>query len=616
MENWSIYSLKKKGSQRLDKFLQKEFLSMQEKNTHLNSCKLEQALFRFSLSKTFKQSENVTGCIYIYKEKKEDFNWLENINLLSQDNIAIDNKEYNYKVLVLLKINRKIYALSYSYGYTLLENDYIVSDFGLNLSKKILNITNLKKIKNTIVTDSSVNMTATSYLPISVGTIFNSNNLNIVNEIMGKGQIKFETTNKEIKYLKDLYITGKNSVEIRRNLDISDDIVPLIKKLNELYMEKKVEPTILKNELKLSSRDIENKLIEYKLVPYLEKLNNEYLKNSNDLKSHEIKKIEIDLPLSKFDFDNQLDKVKFRINGILKRNTYIDYLEYDKGDIYSQIFSSLNSTSTNLTKNSYIPFFKKTKIDYVLDTNTGRLCNLYQSIYFQCEYQNKKYLLLHGKWYFIEKDFWKILKKTVDEISDQEHGIKFDSFQKNDTDQNGKKSEGAYNKRIAMEDLNKNTFCLDQRNFTSENFSEGKSFATYMLNSNSKIEPCDLLKIDSEYTFCHIKKGSTSSTLSHLITQTKASCDLLRTSQDFVNHINNELTDIQKCEIHKKILQQQQVEKHEINVILGCIVKKDKLEQPNSKAFPVLFNIVLASLYTELKEKGFNLSLVKIEDKS
>lgn len=53
-----------------------------------------------------------------------------------------------------------------------------------------------------------------------------------------------------------------------------------------------------------------------------------------------------------------------------------------------------------------------------------------------------------------------------------------------------------------------------------------------------------------------------------------------------------------------------------VNIILGCIVAKNKVGQLNSNAFPILFNLNLASLYEELKEKGFNVSLVKIADKN
>lgn len=53
-----------------------------------------------------------------------------------------------------------------------------------------------------------------------------------------------------------------------------------------------------------------------------------------------------------------------------------------------------------------------------------------------------------------------------------------------------------------------------------------------------------------------------------------------------------------------------------VNIILGCIVAENKVSKLNSNAFPILFNLNLASLYEESTEKGFNVSLVKIADKN
>lgn len=166
---------------------------------------------------------------------------------------------YNFKTLILLNIDRKIYAVSYSYGYTLLNQDYIVSDFGLKIAKNELNLLELKKIKKTIIRNNLIKTTASSIYPMPVKKIFNNENLNIVNEIMGKIRLPISVSNGEIKNL-NLNIWGENSVEISGDLSIEDDLISLIRNLRNLYKQRDKEKVIFKNELKLVSRHNEKNL--------------------------------------------------------------------------------------------------------------------------------------------------------------------------------------------------------------------------------------------------------------------------------------------------------------------------------------------------------------------
>lgn len=622
MKKWSIYYLKKEGSQKLDNFILSDFMDKKEQINKFDSHKIEKNLFKFPLSNEFREKEKVSGYIYIYKERKEEPYWISDINAISDDGFfCLSTPEYNLKTLILLNINKKIYAISYSYGYTLLNPEYIVSDFGLKIAKNELDISELKKIKNTIIKNTSINTIANSKFPLPIRELYNNTNLNIVNEVMGEFNIDLVLTNGELKSL-NIIIWGERSVEVRGNLNMRSDLVPLIKKLSLFYREKDKGKVILKNELKSMSTQDETNLILKRLIPYFKDKYLIYLKNKNEIKNKDIEQLEINLPLSKFNFDNDLPVIKYRINGVFKNRKYIDYLDSDSSDVISQLFRVV-STKINIEDNDFgwDNFYKeilvRTKINYQYineagETKEGRLGNLYNSIYFECTYKGKKHVLLHGKWYYLEENIWTLVRDVVNSISGETRGIDFDKFKKEDRDIKNQRSEEEYNKRISELNTNENVFCLDQRDFTSSGLIE-KKFADYDINPYSKIEPCDLLKIDEEYTFCHVKTGSKSAQLSHLLIQVKASCDLIKNSSEFIMHINKTLKDITKTNEVSPTLEINPNNKR-INIILACIVSKEKKKQLNSNAFPLLFNLNLASLYEDLKERGFYVSLVKIED--
>lgn len=148
---WSIYHLKKDGSQKLDNFLIEDILEQKEDIINFNLEYQEDKLFRFPLADSFKEKENVSGYIYVQKQLKDKQYWLPEVNKISRDDIDIQNLMYNFKTLILFNVDRKIYAVSYSYGYTLLNQDFIVSDFGLKIAKNELNLSELKKIKKTVI---------------------------------------------------------------------------------------------------------------------------------------------------------------------------------------------------------------------------------------------------------------------------------------------------------------------------------------------------------------------------------------------------------------------------------------------------------------------------------
>lgn len=97
----------------------------------------------------------------------------------------------------------------------------------------------------------------------------------------------------------------------------------------------------------------------------------------------------------------------------------------------------------------------------------------------------------------------------------------------NATSRAKKYDEGAYNEEFAAQ--GEDVFCLfDKHNFRGTQW------------GRSKVEPADIISRTGQ--FVHVKKGGSSSTLSHLFAQGLVSSQLLKNEQEFRDFIDNEVS--------------------------------------------------------------------------
>ncbi|KRL32657.1 hypothetical protein FD20_GL002501 [Liquorilactobacillus uvarum DSM 19971] len=149
--------------------------------------------------------------------------------------------------------------------------------------------------------------------------------------------------------------------------------------------------------------------------------------------------------------------------------------------------------------------------------------------------------------------------------------------------------EGDYNKKIS--DFSKSFVLLDKKDYQPQEY------------GYSKVEPCDILTNKNQ--FIHVKKGESSSKLSHLFLQGLVSAKILaQDRQNFIEHINSKIT-----EQNKKFFLSAKDKNEKFEIIFG-IINKRKIN--NQDLLPFFSMITLIQVVDELNVMGFNYSLMMI----
>lgn len=133
----------------------------------------------------------------------------------------------------------------------------------------------------------------------------------------------------------------------------------------------------------------------------------------------------------------------------------------------------------------------------------------------ELQFNRKSYLLSSGKWYEIDEDFVESIDKIVRAIPKLELG-----FPEYEDD-----NEGKYNERVAGDARNR-VALVD-----ADNIRYG--------GGRSQIEFCDLYSLDGD--MIHLKRYSSSSTLSHLFSQAAVSAQSFKSDVDFRQKVNAKL---------------------------------------------------------------------------
>lgn len=584
MKNISIYLLKKKSIKALNAYIKPEILAAKKNNNKIKK-ETSDSLFIFNLDKTMLNEYNISGKIYLYKQYITANPWIVDVNNLSEKKIDIEDESFFYKSLIIIKKDSQFYAISYSRGYTLLEDENIISDFGTNIAKKMIKRSKLQAIKNIEFGQNLKNqfIYSSTNLVDSLDKYFQ--NMSMLNKIVGQTSLKFNSGS-EIKEL-NLHLEGKNNITLSGNISLKNDLIPIILKLNEIYLNENLpEQIMISNEIQ---KETNPKLISKYNNLLLQKLNslNSFYLTHKEISENKLKKLRIEFtPNKKLNLNMQ-----YKIAGLSK---WTEISELQQSEFLCNIFKLWNKKQSA----HLMSFFKNKKIYFKqsddLETNSDyiKLINL---IYFEATYSENYIIFFKGQWYKINKSIYKKVTEIVNSISNNHKEIDFKAFDEAKYVKNGKKSEGAYNEAVPLFDKNKNkVFCLDRKNFSPERSID--------LNKNSVIEPCDLIKVSNNNpVLCHIKRGKSSSGLSHLLSQVRVSSHLLISDNKFLEHINNSLPDDKQLSSQNKY-----------HIILGCIVSKNDCKKKNSVLFPLLFNLNLANLYTELIGMNFEVSLVKI----
>ena len=404
--------------------------------------------------------------------------WMGFLESFTDEEIEIRNNASN-KALLLIRVNKRIMAIAFGYGRSLLKEEYIVKNFGfitaLNmLDEKKIRSVNAATIEDMIVHTQKQSMYATNQTEFSLNHFHD-----IMTAITGKTKDEIYAS----------YISGRDSLVVTVRMFSYE----ILDKLNAYLMA--YESNVYKkyfswidNIREIRDKDLIRKLDERLMEQMLGKqCNNIYISPPNTL-SWEFTK-------------------GFMLTGIGKSirdpNNYFEEIN---------LIEYVDSLSTEIDLN------KKLKRDRLvtlnLDNEPITVCSVYSAIVAQVKLEGKVYVCCDGRWYCLDLGFYTEVMDFVKKIPVSD--VDLPNCYPNE-------AEGDYNLR-ASEEMD---YCLlDKKMFGVK-------------QGPRKVEVCDLFTRNKQ--FIHVKKRESSSQLSHLFSQGKVAVECFLSDEEFRKQLYDEV---------------------------------------------------------------------------
>lgn len=540
-------------------------------------------------------SEVETGIIRVLKETLDDPpEWVNYVNEMSKKKAINIPKRTFVKCAILLRIrtvnNLKVFALTFGNGDLLLNPEYIVSDFGLKISKSLLTVDEISSIDSTSIDRKIFNTKKQSSTVLMAEKLNDYGTHSIVKKIYGsfKGPDDIFT--------KSFFLGGSGGLQFRGELDLLTELGPMLSNFGKVYddyseeskkftLSDNLTPVTAKNEKADLDGILGQKILDIIDLPKFDKRSTSTFKIS---------------PQEIFDID---DFNGFFITGLgyksSKTPTAFEIDEIDYLERFNRQLKVQNRTVSGiLTKLKTDEILKKN----VENTDLEKICSVYKAINFETQYKENYYILISGKWYELNKDFYKQIKEDVNSIPalNPTNNLEFIKFDKNLHKKDGKFSEGKYNEDLAEK---ANVLMLDRKDY-SIGLEQKRE---YGFKTNSSIELCDLFHYTSTMVqFIHVKRhtGGASGT-SHLLSQALVSAQTFNNDKDkvieFINEQIEEFNGISSTSPFSPFEDFRQKKQ----VVLAIIDENYKPNTKNSKMLSLLEMISLRENMLILKSLGY-----------
>jgi len=591
MYNFSIF-LMSKNFDNLDLYFPVKCRSkIKSENEYAKYTGKKAILYKFQMASKFHN-----GAGYIYKSENR-YSTLETNMQPFILNPIIKSTIHITKGLVFLKVDQSTILISFSNGHKLIDQKYIVKNFGLSTARSFFEKNKLKGFKHLEFLDGNLVTELSSSNFISESKQDGDSNPKLIKSLDGSTKLSIKNLN--------IYLKGTDSLHFKGKFSLNDDFLGIISEFISNY-NKKSDIITWPNEIqKISNRKLTSKLT-LKLANKINRMIGS-LKHNEISESH-LKNIGLNIDILD---EDKIESFKIsKINSTRKAQSYIDsQQEYSKLCIYL--------SSKNLYKaKEILDEIKKIRIEIIYFESGFEFkknLNFFSLISFECTMDDIQYFLINGQWYSLDKLYCLQLKETIDRIpfepcwsKDITSKIIFPKFKKNHlekyTEKSTKKkkyrlSEGAYNKALYRRNNH------DFKTIKILNLDKTKYIPKYTSVSGN-VEPADVAgySVESNYlTLIHVKRSYSSEPFSHLISQTRNSSILLKNDIQFLKHLNNDF--------HSNFEDISQY-----NIVMACIVPSKKIKKKNSELFPILSIISIVNLYHQIENMGMKFYLVKIDN--
>lgn len=548
------------------------------------------------LIKTSEMGNKVeTGIIRVLKETLDDPpEWVNYVNEMSKKRAITIPKRTFVKCAIILRIravnHSKVFALTFGNGDLLLKPEYIVSDFGLKVSKSLLTVDEISSIDSTSIDRKIFNTKKQSSTVLMAEKLNDYGTHSIVKKIHGSFKEPNDT------FTKSFFLGGSGGLQFRGELNLLTELGPMLSNFGKVYddyseeskkftLSDNLTPVTAKNEKVELDEILGQKILDIIDLPKFDKRSTSTFKIS---------------PQETFDID---DFNGFFITGLgYKSSQTPTAFEIDEIDYLERFNRQLKVQNRNVSG-----ILTKLKTDEILKKNVEnadleKICSVYKAINFETHYKENYYILISGKWYELNKDFYKQIKEDVNSIPalNPATNLEFIKFDKNLHKKNGKFSEGKYNEDLARK---ANVLMLDRKDY-SIGLEQKRE---YGFKTNSSIELCDLFHHTSTTVqFIHVKRhtGGAAGT-SHLLSQALVSAQTFNNDKEkVIEFINENIAEFNSTSstspfsLFEDLRQRKQV-------VLAIIDQNYKSNTKNSKMLSLLEMISLRENMLILKSLGY-----------
>ncbi|MDD5585343.1 MAG: TIGR04141 family sporadically distributed protein [Alphaproteobacteria bacterium] len=375
--------------------------------------------------------------------------------------------------LIFLPIKNRCFALSFGHVAHYLEDSSYEYDFGLRVT---LNSVDPQKLKSTDILEPGAALRKRTQVPVDSDlTYFDfDRDSTILKSLTGKVKDEYKPLFK--------HATGASNLHISSPV-FPNELTALCEKLLELYASDAYKTTF---------PDIQN-IAPVRDPEIIESLNAKLVRA----------------------FQEKDDALNLTVPDLInyRDNVYAIFSGAGSSRIYEDVY--IGKYHEYLEENNYeirslgIENFKRHKLCLSDEEGSprGENYSIYKSLIFDTSLNKgaEAYHLREGQWYKIETDYVSELESFLDPLWED---IKLPPY--------NHEREGVYNEDVA--DKDDAFICLDE-----ENISPLKQ---------TQIEPCDLYTAkDAIAVFCHVKRSTFSSQLSHQFNQGTNAIELLKLEQ-------------------------------------------------------------------------------------
>lgn len=416
------------------------------------------------------------GIIVVSDTESKKPAWLDLLNLYSNEAIELEDNTSN-KAALLLKIEDRIMAITFGYGRSFLEEEYIEKNFGFLSAINMIDTKRIRSINAATIEDMVVHTQKQS----SYATGQEEFDLNVINDIMTA------ITGKAKDTIFADRVSGKDSLLVSVDMNHSEIVDKLQYYLHAYKSDKYKEAFAWIDNI----REIRDKQITSQLEAKLQvkiknnELNNIYLTPPDTVDWNQVNGFMITgMNLRQSNKDNYSDEIPFE--------EYLHQID-DEVDLLSKMKRD-KLLALNLLDEAYT------------------ICSVFTALVAQVELNNKTYILSDSNWYCIDDQFYEYVRRFVSQIPMSD--IELPTCENSEV-------EGKYNERVAENEH----FCLLDKKLMKVD------------GGVRQIEACDIYTDKNQ--FVHIKNKHSSAQLSHLFSQGRVSAECFISDQEYRKQLYN-----------------------------------------------------------------------------